>query len=151
MNQRVANLFIRHAAVRDHMRQFLGDSQPGNLATQLERSATDRRPFDFAIPGLPPVKVAAAKYRTPAAVTTWVMPNVVVLTTVPPGVPTDGEEIATSYTFRRRGPAGVGFASREFQVEGRGPNGGTMVVISMADIGIMTGNNCGGIISGVVV
>jgi hypothetical protein len=39
----------------------------------------------------------------------------------------------------------VGFGSREFRVEDCG-NGGTMVVASMADIAIMAGSNCGGLL-----
>jgi hypothetical protein len=69
------------------------------------------------------------------------------MVTTPPGVPVDGEEIATTHTFRRRGASSVGFETREFRVEGRG-NGGTMVVANMADIAVVTGNNCGGLIVG---
>ena len=72
------------------------------------------------------------------------------LTTPPGGIPLDGEEIATTYTFRRRGVAGVGFETREFRVENRGPKGGVMVVASMADIAIMTGDNVGGRIADVL-
>lgn len=150
MNQAVAHLFIRNDLVRDHMRQLIGDGAASGVAQQLANAATTGQAIDFMIPGLPPIRVSATKYKNASGNLVYVMPNYVLLTTAPPGVPMDGEEIATSYTFRRRGPSGVGMEAREFTVEGRGPHGGTMVVVAMADIAKMTGNNCGGIITGVV-
>lgn len=152
MNQRVANAMVRHSKVKDHMRQLLGDSAASQIAGAVQAGAVSYGGpgTDVLIPGLPPIMVSQSKYKNAAGAVTYVMPDVVILLTVPPGQPTDGEEIATSYTFRRRGPAGTGFTSREFNVEGRGPHGGTMVVVSMADVAKMTGNNCGGFITGVV-
>jgi len=150
MNQKLAHLFIRNASVRDHMRQLLGDGNANNIAMGVANMAAGGAPIDFMIPGLPPIKVSAAKYKNTSGVLTYIMPDYVVLLTTPPGVPSDGEEIATSYTFRRRGPSGVGMEAREFIVEGRGPYGGTMVVLAMADVAKMTANNCGGLITGVI-
>lgn len=145
MNQKVANSMLRHPLVRDHMRQMLGDnavnSAIGNVANAQARSV------DFQIPGLPPVHVVAGKVKNETtSALDFILSDHVVLTTSPPGVPTDGMEIATSYTFRRRGMAGTGFETREFRIENRGPKGGTMIVASMADIAVMTGNNVGGLI-----
>jgi len=151
MNQKLAHLFISNPTVRDHMRQLLGDGNANNIAVGVANMAASGAPIDFMIPGLPPIKVLSAKYKNTSGVVTYIMPDIVLLLTSPPGVPSDGEEIATSYTFRRRGPSGVGLESREFVVEGRGPYGGTMVVIAMADIAKMTGSNCGGYINGVIV
>lgn len=151
MNQAVAHLFIRDDSVRDHLRQMLGDGPASSIAQRVASAGTSTQPMDFMIPGLPPIKVSASKYKNTAGALVYIMPNYVMLTTAPPGVPTDGEEIATSYTFRRRGPSGVGFESREYHVEGRGPHGGTMVVVAQADIAKMTGNNCGGLITNVIV
>lgn len=145
MNQRVAHAMLRHDKVRDHMRQFLGDAAVSAALGRVSMAGTEN--VDFAIPGFPPFRVAAAKYKV-AGVMTYVLGDVVVLVRTPPGVPTDGEDIAATYTFRRRGPSGTGFEVREFFVEGRGPLGGTMVVVSQADIAIMTGNVAGGIITG---
>lgn len=150
MNQEVAFAFIRHSEVRDHMRQLLGDGPASSIAQGLAGSASGNGVFDFIIPGLPPIKVSNAKYKNSSGVIVYVMPSVAVLLTSPPGVPMDGEEIATSYTFRRRGPSGVGWTSREFTVEGRGPEGGTMIVVATADVIKMTGNTCGGIITGII-
>ena len=76
----------------------------------------------------------------------YVLGDFIVCLCAPPGVPTDGEEVATTYTMRRRGLAGVGYETREFRIENRGPKGGTMVVAAVADIALMTGGNCGGLI-----
>ena len=148
MNQKVANAFLRNASVKDHMRQFLGDGPANGAVRDVQNAGT--RPVDFAIPGLPPIRVAAAKRKTAPGVLSYVLSDVVVGLTTIPGVPVDGEEIATSWTFRRRGPSGTGFESREFFVPGRGPQGGTMVVVSQADIAVFTASNAGGLITGVV-
>lgn len=150
MNQKLGHLFIANASVRDHMRMLLGDGSAQNLAVAVANAASGGAPIDFMIPGLPPIKISAAKYKNTSGVLTYIMPDYAVLITAPPGVPMDGEEIATSYTFRRRGPSGVGIEAREFIVEGRGPHGGTMIVVAMADIAKMTGNNCGGLINGII-
>jgi hypothetical protein len=150
MNQLVALTFLRHADVRDHMRQMLGDGAAPQAATRVFNSGQAQT--DFVIPGYPPFHVVASKVKDEStAVLDYILGNVVVLLTVPPGVPEDGEEIATSYTFRRRGPSGTGIEVREFFIEDRGPLGGTMIVVSQADIAVMTANNAGGIITGVIV
>lgn len=148
MNQKIAHRFLRHPQVKDQMRQMLGDASAQNVASQIALLAQEGKAADFVIPGLPPFHVVAAKYN-PSGTLTYVLGDVVVLVTRPPGVPQDGEEIASTYTFRRRGPSGVGFESREFTVEGRGPNGGTMIVVATADVPILTSNVAGGIITGV--
>jgi hypothetical protein len=149
MNQKVAHTFLRHPEVKDQMRQMMGDQAATNVASQIAMLAAEGRAADFVIPGFPPFHVVASKYNNGSAIT-YVLGDVVVLVTRPPGVPQDGEEIASSYTFRRRGPSGVGFTSREFVVEGRGPEGGVMVVVACADIAVFTSNVAGGIITGVI-
>lgn len=149
MNQQVANAFLRHASVRNHMKQFLGDSTI-NAAIGMVNNV-GRQSVDFAIPGLPPIHVAAAKKKNESSgALDYVLADDVVLLCIPPGVPTDGEDISSTYTFRRKGGAGVGYETREYRVEGRGPKGGTMVVVSMADIAIMTANTAGGLIKDII-
>jgi hypothetical protein len=149
LNQRVAHTFLRNPLVRDHMRQMLGDqavaAAVGNVANAGNTSV------DFQIPGLPPIRVVASKLKneTTGALNYTLSDDSAVLLTTPPATPVSGEEIASTYTFRRRGPSGVGVETREFFVDGRGPLGGTMVVVSMADIAKMTANNAGGIITNV--
>lgn len=149
-NQKIANRFLRHPEVRLHMRQFFGDSQQVGIAAAVARAGVDGQAADFLIPGLPPFKVVASKVLNEAtSALDYVMADVAVGVTVPAGVPDDGEEIATTYTFRRRGDSGVGINVREFFLENRGPEGGTMIVTSVADIPVTTANNAGGIITGV--
>lgn len=148
LNQKSANTFIRHDKVRDHMRQMLGDSGVDEATKRI--GMADRGPVDFVIPGLPPFHIAASKVKNEGtAALDYILGDVVVGLTQPPGVPQDGEEIASSYTFRRRGPSGVGFEVREYRVEGRGPLGGTMIVVSMADIAKFTSTTAGGIITSI--
>ncbi len=149
-NQQVANTFLRNPSVRDHMRQMIGDNAADSALGQVQNAATQQ--VDFRIPGLPPFHVAAAKVKNETTLALdYILPDSVIMNTVPPGgIPLDGEETATTYTFRRRGVAGVGFETREFRIENRGPKGGTMVVASMADIAVITGSNVGGRIADVI-
>ncbi len=143
MSQRTANAFLRHSSVRDHMRQFIGDNAASATLSQVNSTGGQRR-RDFQIPGFPDFRVSAAKKKNPATgALEYIIGDDVVMVSRPGGVPTDGEEIATSYTFRRRGGAGVGFETREFRLEERGSKGGTMIVVNMADIAVMTGSNVG--------
>lgn len=148
-NPKTAFAFLRHPNVRLHMRQLLGDAVVQETVNQVRSAGVNGQNVDFSIPGLPPFRVVAGKVKNESTgALDYICPDgVLAAVTTPPGVPVDGEEIATTWTFRRRGPSGVGFETREFVVEGRGPLGGTMVVASMADIAIMTGSNCGGLIT----
>ena len=151
MNQDVAFRFLRHPTVRDHMRQFFGDSAREGIATAVANAGVTGAASDFFIPGMPPFKVVASKVKNESTgLLDYVLGSTVaVLVTVPPGVPTDGEDIATTYTFRRTGDSGTGIEVRQFTLENRGPKGGTMIVVSVADVPIFTANNAGGIITGV--
>ncbi len=150
MNQRIAYRFLRHPQVIDQMRQFFGDTAQTGIAQAVLNAASLGQQSDFMIPGLPPFKVVGSKVlNDTTGVLDFIMPDVAVGVTVPPGVPDDGEEIATTYTFRRRGDSGTGINVRQFNVEGRGPLGGTMVVVQVADIPKFTANNAGGIISAI--
>jgi hypothetical protein len=152
MNQKVAFAFIRHPKVRDYIRSMIGDSVQQSMINSISNATqTLGGPAsDIYLPGLPPITICTAKMRNSSGSLVYITPDVVNLVTIPPGVPTDGEDVATSYTFRRKGPSNTGFESREYELPSRGELGGTMIVVSMADIGKMTGNNCGGIITGVV-
>lgn len=149
-NQKTAFAFIRHTKVRNHMRQMLGDGAVNATLLSVKDAARTGQRVDFAIPGLPDFHVSASKVKNETSgVLDFILPDGVVIGTVaPPGVPSDGEEIATSYTFRLRGPSGVGFETREYWVDGRGAYGGTMVVASMSDIAKFTGTDCGFVITG---
>src|SRR5574341_755807 len=149
MQRKVANAFLRHDKVRDHMRQILGDGAAAStIVSVVAGTATD-----FVIPGLPPIRVAPSKFKNSSGNVVYTLGDVVVGAVKTAGSqPTDGEEIASSYTFRRKGPSGVGIDAYEFFMPGgRGPHGGTMVVVAMADVAKMVGNTAGGIITSVIV
>jgi hypothetical protein len=148
-NQKTAFAFLRHPNVRNHMRQMLGDGAVNAMILAVQDAMKPGQNVDFSIPGLPPFHVSAAKVKNESTGNLdYILPDGVVIGVVrPPGVPTDGQTIATSYTFRLRGPSGVGFETREYFVDGRGPYGGTMVVASMSDIAKFTGTDCGFIIT----
>ena len=153
MNQKVANTFLRHPLVRDHMRQMLGDRGVDAAVAAVNTAGNRNQPaVDFVIPGLPPIRVVAGKVKNETtAVLDYILgDSYTVLVSNPVGVPQDGEETATSITFRRRGAAGVGYETREFRVDARGPKGGTMVVVSQADIAQVTSSICGGFIAGCI-
>lgn len=147
MNLRVANAFLRNSTVKDWFKQWLGDGAVDGAIRSLNTAVASPNMVDFTIPGIPATfHVVAAKVQGASSID-YIMGNHVVFTRRPPGgQPADGEDIATSYTFRRRGAAGVGFMTREFRVEGRGPQGGSMVVVSQADIAKMVGPKVGGLI-----
>jgi hypothetical protein len=147
LNQLVALEFLEHPLVRDYARAMVGDRGIADITGRVGDETSDV--VDFRMPGLPPFHVCSSKVlNETTGELDFCLGNHVVLVTTPPGVPIDGESIATTHTFRRRGISGVGFESREFRLEDRG-NGGTMVVASMADIAVMTGNNCGGLLRNV--
>jgi hypothetical protein len=160
MNQRVAFALLRSPSVRDQMRQMLGDGAAPAAMMSVKNAGMNGINGDFVIPGLPPIKVSASKVKALASsdldyvfrdpnLTATEQFDVVVLVHRPPGTPTDGEDIASTYTFRRKGPSGTGFEAREFFVDGRGALGGTMIVVSQADEAVITGDNVGGIITDV--
>jgi hypothetical protein len=150
MNQQAANAMLRSPSVRDQMRQMLGDASVADAITRVN-FATGGPAIDFMIPGLPPIHVVAGKVKNETTGNLdWILGPHVIGTAGPASEPDDGEEIATTYTFRRRGNAGVGYETREFRIENRGPKGGTMVVVSMADIAIMTGTTVGGLLRNVI-
>ncbi len=149
MSYKAANAFLRHANVRDQMRQMIGDGVASQQVQNLNLAIAKDARYDFQIPGLPPIHVVGAKVKDTNGVIGPVLgDSFCVATTSPPGIPTDGEEIATTYTFRRRSLSGVGFEAREFEIPFRSVLGGTMLVASMADVAVMTANNVGGLITG---
>ena len=147
MNQAAANAFLRSDKVRDQMRQMIGDNAPNAAMASINSQMGG----DFVIPGLPPFHVTSAKYKNETtSALDYTLGKVAVLVTIPQGVPMDGEDVASSYTWRVRQEAGTGLVSREFFIEDRGPHGGTMVVVTVADDPTMTSTIAGGLITGVL-
>ena len=77
--------------------------------------------------------------------------NAVVGITSTPGLPTSGEEIQTVQTFRRQSKNGGegGFTSREFFVDERGLEGGSMMVQGHAEDVKFISNSAGGLLTAV--
>ena len=144
MSYKAANAFLRHANIRDQMRQMIGDSVASSQLQNLNLAIQKDARYDFQIPGLPPIHVVGAKVKNTLGVLGPVLNDSYCV-----GVPTDGEEIATTYTFRRKSLSGVGFEAREVELGWRSVLGGTLLICSMADVAVMTANNVGGLITGV--
>lgn len=148
MNQRVAGLLLDNPKFRDYTRANMGDA-PLDAAVRAVSDA-DNGVVDFKIRGLGVFHVVASRVESNAAGTTtdYVMPDVFLGVTQPPGVPTNGGRIATAYNFRRKGPAGVGFYTRTVAIPQRGA-GGTLLIVEEASIPTMTSGICGGLVLGV--
>lgn len=152
MTPNTSAVFLRNPNVRNHMRQMLGDGAP---ATNTQNGAgVQNKALDYQIPGLPPIKIAPAKVKNDATgnLDHVLGKDFVVAVTAPTeeqGVPTSGEEIQTIQTFRTKGQSGTGFTTREFFVEERGLEGGTMMVAGHSEDVKFISNTAGCLIDGV--
>ena len=109
----------------------------------------------LALLGLPPIHIAAMKYKSPTAGTYgYVWGNDVVLLHQSSTLPSDGQSIASAYTFRWNGgnvgdaTVDGGFIVRSFFNQFRGPRGGRQIVVTHNDAEKMTSNIVGGLIKG---
>lgn len=148
MNLRTANVFLAHPSVREHTRQMRGDMALDAALTEINKQGGGAK-RDFEIPGIGLICVwnSKAKDETTGKVQPMLADGTVIMLSIPPGE-TDEETICSSKTMRVKGDTGVGVNVREYWVDERGAEGGTMMVASMGDIALMTANTCGGIITG---
>lgn len=147
MPYNVLLVFIRHPDVRDQLRSAYGDGAVADFAKLAAGGAPASSPIEFTIPGYPKIRgIQSRVLNETTGDIDYILNNRVLLLRSLNGVPLDGHDAATSYTFRVRGNLGVGYETREFRVELRGQKGGTMVVAYMSDVAHMTGSNIGGII-----
>lgn len=148
MNQQLAHAFMRHSEVRNHLRQFYGDGPVSGMSRQIANAGNAN--VDLEIPGLPPIHVTASKVKNESTenIDYILSSGTCFGVTVVPGTPMDGEEIATTYTFRYKGPSGVGYEVREVEIGYRGASGGVLVIVAMEEISVMTGSNCGFVLTG---
>lgn len=146
-NQRVAGYFLDHPQVRDYFRFQMGDA---TLAATIKAVADmdGEDTLDFAIVGLGRFSVCSARYEKTTGDIDFIMPDVLLGVTQPKGQPTNGEKIATAYSFRRRGPQGNGFNTREVRIEQRGA-GGTLVLAEEASIPTLTSTLAGAFVGNV--
>lgn len=158
MSPQAAHAFMQNAAVQ----KFIAykPSIPG-LPSANGTSTTGAGSLDAftAILGLPPIRIAAMKYKATATTYPYIWGGDVLLLHKPPaGVPRDGQDIAASYTFRWNAADVVGgstntannggFTVRSFYNPYRGPRGGQQVVVTMNDIEVMTSTLVSGLIIG---
>lgn len=154
MPYNVMLVFLKHPSVRDQLRSAYGDAAVSDFSKLASGGAPAMNSVDFTIPGYPPFRSVQSRVKNETTGNNdYILNNQVLLLRTGPaggGVPLDGRDSATSYTFRVRGNTGVGYETREYRVEGRGQRGGTMVVAYMSDIAQMTGSNIGGKIKAVL-
>ena len=145
LNPIVAHHFIRSQATRDHLRTMLGDGAPSAQAAAATAAMGN---MDFQIPGLPPFHIVASKVLNESTgVLDYILGDTVIVTGSPGGgMPTTGEDIMTCKTFRRSGPSGTGFTTREFPLDRRGLHGGLFLASGHAEDVKMIANNVGGIL-----
>lgn len=147
MNQRLAGIFLDHPKVRDYYRNQNGDRGLDSATTAIQSQTSEH--VSFTIGGLCTFHVAGAKVSaTAGGLPDFIMPNdtaVAIRSSV--GVPQNGEDVGSAATLRRKGPAGVGFWTREHYLGWQG-GGGTMIIVEEASVGVMTSNMTGGIITG---
>jgi len=142
MNRKVFNAMVRNDNFKDWLAAVTGDKGLG-------QSLVGQNGYDFKVPGFPTFKIHEAKRTAAAGGLEYILPDVAVLVTKPMSTPVDGEEIASSYTFRFSGISNTGISFREFDVPDQGPNGGRLVVVSHQEKPILTASTAGGIVTGV--
>ena len=150
MNPLCAMAMIRTKAVREHLRQMLGDGPATGLVNATAIQANQN--LDFQIPGIPPIRVCSAKVLNDASGDLeYILDNKVIAVCYPSnGLPTGGQTTMTAVTFRERGLSGNGFTTREFEVQTRGLQGGTMMVSGHAEDERMIANNAGALLEDVL-
>jgi len=148
MNQYVADTLVQNAATQAWLTSLMGADGAKKVLGEYKKEGI----MDFQFPTLPPISVVNNKVLNEGtSALDYTLGNYVVAVGLPPGgPPKNGERPASSYTFRRKGESGVGWESDEFYINGRGPKGGTMLVVSQADVAKMTGNIIGGLLKGVI-
>lgn len=149
MNERVGNWFLKHPEVRDHLRSRLGDGAPAAAMNKLASADSDSD-VDYDIPGIGKFGICVSRAESGSDSTDYIMPDVVVGVTSPPGVPQNGNQISTCYNFRVRGTSGgTGFSVRQVRIDTRGAPG-TLIIVEEKSIPTMTGSTCGGLLRAVL-
>jgi hypothetical protein len=147
-NPIVAHAIIRSKSIRDHLRTLVGDS---SLDRSIQNAAATQTAMDFQLPGLPPIHVVSGKVLNETTGNLdFILGNSFVLTGQPPGAQTTGEDIMTCKTFRRRGPSGTGYTTREFPLDRRGLNGGIFMASGHAEQVAMISGVVGGLITNII-
>jgi hypothetical protein len=148
MNPDVAYYYLSDNEVRANMKQMLGDQAVDDMIARAAQ-AGETGVETFKVPGLPPIHVLPAKVLNESTGNLdYIMPNDVLLVTNQPGVPRDGQRVATHWTFRHRGRSGTGVVTNEYIPQGRGLNSGTMFEAGFSDDSFFGSLIAGGLIKG---
>lgn len=146
MNRIVADALLNNSQTTTWLAKMLGSRGADTLFSSVDGKS------DFQFPSMPPIRVVESQSTaTPGGSRSYCLGNVVIGVSKPPGVPTSGEEVATSYTFRKRGMSGNGYQSREEWLGTRGLEGGYLVIGGTEDVPKVTSTIAGGIIHGTVI
>lgn len=146
MNPDVAFYFLSNTEVRAYMKQMLGDGA-ADKAIATAAQATESGVQTIVVPGVPPIRILPAKVLNKTTGNMdYIMTNDVLLVTNQPGVPRDGQRVATHWTFRHRGRSGTGIVTNEYIPNGRGINGGTMFEAGFNDDRFFGSQIAGGLI-----
>jgi len=152
MSERVAHDFVQNAAVQKYL--AYKQSVPGLAHVPSDGSGSGGMGAFSAMLGIPQIHIAAMKYKATASTYPYVWGDDVLLIHRLQGVPSDGQDIAASYTFRwsggQVGDATVqgGFIVRSFFNPYRGPRGGQQIIVTMNDAEVMTSSAVSGLIVG---
>jgi hypothetical protein len=147
MNQLVADDLVLNPATQTWLSNLMGSDGAKRVVGEYRDGV-----LDFQFPTLPMISVVNNKVLNEStSALDYTLGNYVIGVGLPPNSPPqNGERPASSYTFRRKGESGNGWEVDEYQIVGRGPKGGTLLVCSQADIAKMTGNIIGGLLGGVI-
>lgn len=153
MSEQVAHDFAQNAAVQKYL--AYKQSVPGLPRVSSDGSGSGGMDSFCSILGLPPIHIAAMKYKATATTYPYIWGGDVVLLHKPPsGVPSDGQDISASYTFRWSGgqvgdsTVQGGFIVRSFFNPYRGPRGGQQVIVTLNDAEVSTATTVSGLIVG---
>ena len=149
MNPEVAGWFLQDTKVIAFMRQMLGDTAPNPSIAAAAAASQERQ--QFSIPGFPPFTIVPCR-RTNATTGAmeYILGDDVVLTCSPPGVPRDGRKMATTYSFRQKGPSGTGIANNEYVPQDKGLYKGIMLETGFSEDLKMMSPTAGGLIKDVL-
>ncbi|WP_394847393.1 major capsid protein [Pendulispora brunnea] len=145
MSERTWHDFVQNSAVQKYIASKI--NVPGT-------PTPDQMVGDLALLGLPPIRVAAMKYKDVGGGYSYVWGDDVVLLHRPANLPSDGQDIATAYTYRWTGvpaPEGTmqgGFFVRSYFDNKRGPRGSTVIVVGHNDAEVFTSDAVSGLIQG---
>jgi hypothetical protein len=147
MQPPVAHAMLRNKNTLLYIKSIGGDSNAISRDIVDAATSAPNQNVDFQIPGLPPISVCASKVlNETSGALDYILNDSVVLVSQPAGAENTGEDIMTCKTFRRKGPSGTGYTTREINLERRGLHGGVFMASGHAENVKMISGAVGGLI-----